>query len=169
MNDSVTLRAAINADLEACRAIYELEVREGTASFEIEPPDLDEMRRRHAAVEALGSVWLVAELGDRIGGYAYAGGYRPRPAYRYTLENSVYVARWARRRGLGQLLLERLVVETASRGFREMLAIIGDSANVASIELHATCGFRPVGTLEKVGYKFDRWLDTVLMQRPLAR
>jgi phosphinothricin acetyltransferase len=169
MNETVTLRAATEADLEACRAIYELEVREGTASFEIEPPDLDEMRRRHAAVVALGSVWLVAELGDGIGGYAYAGAYRPRPAYRHTLENSVYVARWARRRGLGQLLLERLIVETASRGFREMLAIIGDSANLASIELHATCGFRPVGTLEKVGYKFDRWLDTVLMQRPLAR
>ncbi len=169
MNDSVTLRAATAADLEACRAIYALEVREGTASFELEPPDLDEIVRRHAAVVALGSVWLVAELDEGIAGYAYAGAYRPRPAYRHTLENSVYVARWARRRGLGHLLLERLVIETASRGFREMLAIIGDSANRASIELHATCGFRPVGTLANVGYKFDRWLDTVLMQRPLAR
>jgi phosphinothricin acetyltransferase len=169
MNESVILRHAAEADLEACRAIYALEVREGTASFELEPPDLDEIRRRHAAVLEMGSVWLVAELDDGIGGYAYAGAYRPRPAYRHTVENSVYVARWARRRGLGRLMLERLVLETASRGFREMLAIIGDSANRASIDLHATCGFRPVGTLENVGFKFGRWLDTVLMQRALAR
>ena len=168
MSDTVVIRPALPDELEACRAIYEREVREGTASFEIEPPDLEEIRRRHAAVLGIGSVWLVAELPDGIGGYAYAGAYRPRPAYRHTLENSVYVARWARRRGLGQLLLERLILETASCGFREMVAIIGDSDNRASIELHRLCGFRYVGTLEKVGHKFGRWLDTVLMQRTLA-
>ena len=163
------LRHATPADLDACRAIYALEVAEGTASFELEPPDLAEIRRRHAAVVAAGSVWLVAELDGGIGGYAYAGAYRPRPAYRHTLENSVYVARDARGHGLGRLLLDRLVLETAAKGFREMVAVIGDSANAASIGLHAACGFRHVGTLENVGFKFGRWLDTVLMQRGLAR
>lgn len=169
MPAAIHLRHATAADLDACRAIYALEVAEGTASFELEPPDLEEIRRRHAAVVAAGSVWLVAELDAGIGGYAYAGAYRPRRAYRHTLENSVYVARWARGQGLGRLLLDRLVLETASLGFREMVAVIGDSANTASIGLHAACGFRPVGTLENVGFKFGRWLDTVLMQRGLAR
>ena len=169
MSEAVVLRPAMEADLDGCRAIYALEVAEGTASFELDGPDLGEMRRRHAAVTALGSVWLVAELADGIGGFAYAGAYRPRPAYRHTLENSVYVARRARGRGLGQMLLQRLIDETTERGFREMIAIIGDSGNHASIRLHERCGFARVGTLEQVGYKFGRWLDTVLMQRHLAR
>jgi L-amino acid N-acyltransferase YncA len=162
------LRHATTADLDACRAIYAPEVLEGTASFELEPPDLAEIARRHEAVLAVGSVWLVAESDGQIAGYAYAGAYRQRPAYRHTLEDSVYVARWARRQGLGRLLLERLVLETASRGFREMVGIIGDSANTASIALHLECGFHQVGTLERVGWKFGRWLDTVLTQRRLA-
>jgi L-amino acid N-acyltransferase YncA len=162
------IRDAEEEDLEACRAIYALEVLEGTASFELEPPDLEELRRRHAAVLALGSVWLVAELDGEVLGYAYAGTYRPRPAYRHTLESTVYVARAARGRGLGRMLLERLIAEAAARGFRQMVAIIGDSANVASIELHRRCGFRHVGTLEAVGFKHGRWLDTVIMQYPLG-
>ncbi len=162
------LRHATTADLDACRAIYAPEVLEGTASFELAPPDLAEIVRRHEAVLAIGSVWLVAECDGAIAGYAYAGAYRPRPAYRHTLEDSVYVVRWARGHGLGRLLLERLILETASRGFREMIGIIGDSANTASIALHLGCGFRHVGTLERVGWKFDRWLDTVLTQRRLT-
>jgi L-amino acid N-acyltransferase YncA len=165
----VVIRHATPGDLDACRDIYALEVLEGTASFELEPPDLEEMRRRHEAVMAIGSAWLVAETEGEVAAFAYAGAYRARPAYRFTLEDSVYVARWARGQGLGRLLLDRLVVETASRGFREMIGIIGDSANTASIALHLACGFRHVGTLEKVGRKFDRWLDTVLTQRELAR
>lgn len=166
---TVTLRHADVADLDACRAIYATEVLEGTASFELEPPDLTEIARRHHAVLATGSVWLVAASAGEIAGYAYATAYRPRPAYRHTLEDSVYVARWARGQGVGRRLLERLILETARRGFRELIAIIGDSANTASIALHGSCGFHPVGTLERVGWKFDRWLDTVLMQRRLAR
>jgi phosphinothricin acetyltransferase len=162
------IRDATDADLEACRAIYALEVLEGTASFEIEPPDLAELRRRHAAVLALGSVWLVAERDGAVLGYAHAGRYRPRPAYRHTLESTVYVAREARGRGVGRLLLDRLVAATTARGFRQMVAIIGDSANAASIRLHHAAGFRHVGTLEGVGRKHGRWLDTVLMQRPLG-
>jgi L-amino acid N-acyltransferase YncA len=165
----VVIRHATLEDLDACRAIYAPEVLEGTASFEFEPPDLEEMRRRFDAVQAIGSVWLVARSEGEVAGYAYAGAYRARPAYRLTLEDSVYVARWARGQGLGRLLLERLVLETASRGFREMVGIIGDSANTASVALHLACGFRHIGTLEKVGRKFDRWLDTVLTQRELAR
>jgi phosphinothricin acetyltransferase len=162
------IRHAEDEDLDACRAIYALEVLEGTASFELEPPDLEEMRRRHAAVLALGSVWLVVEIDGEVQGYAYAGTYRPRPAYRHTLESTVYVARAARGHGIGRLLLDRLVAETAARGFRQMVAIIGDSANLASIALHRSSGFRYVGTLEGVGHKLGRWLDTVLMQRPLG-
>jgi phosphinothricin acetyltransferase len=163
------IRDALDADLEACRAIYALEVLEGTASFELEPPDLTEMRRRHGAVLALGSVWLIADLDGAVGGYGYAATYRSRPAYRHTLESTVYVARVARGLGIGRRLLERLVAETTARGFRQMVAIIGDSGNSASIALHRACGFRHVGTLEGVGHKLGRWLDTVLMQRPLAR
>lgn len=164
----VAIRHATPADLDACLAIYAPEVLEGTASFELEPPDLAEMRHRFDAVVGINSAWLVAEAEGEVAGYAYAGGYRARPAYRFTLEDSVYVARWARGQGLGRLLLDRLVLETASRGFRELIGIIGDSANTASIGLHLTCGFRHIGTLQKVGRKFDRWLDTVLTQRSLA-
>lgn len=163
------IRDAGAADLEACRAIYAPEVLHGTASFELEPPGLEEMRRRHAAVLALGAPWLVAELDGEVLGYAYAGSYRPRPAYRHTVESTVYIAAGARGRGLGRMLLERLIAEAAARGFREMVAIIGDSANHASIALHRCCGFRHVGTLGGVGRKHGRWLDTVIMQRALAR
>jgi L-amino acid N-acyltransferase YncA len=150
------------------REIYALEVREGTASFELEPPSLSEMTERFAAIEAAGLPYLVAALDDRIAGYAYAAPYRPRPAYRHTVEDSVYVARWARRQGVGRALLAALIERASARGMRQMVAIIGDSAHRASIELHARAGFRLVGTLENVGWKFGRWLDTVIMQRPLG-
>jgi L-amino acid N-acyltransferase YncA len=162
------VRPCTQEDLPQVREIYKLEVREGTASFELEPPSLAEMSARFAAIEAAGLPYLVVELDGRIAGYAYAGPYRPRPAYRHTVENSVYVARWARRRGVGRALLDAVIERTTAGGMRQMVAIIGDSAHVASIQLHAQAGFRLVGTLENVGWKFGRWLDTVIMQRGLG-
>ena len=168
MGPKPAVRSCTRDDLIEVCEIYALEVREGTASFELEPPDLAEMTARFAAIEAAGLPYLVAELDGRIAGYAYAGAYRPRPAYRYTVEDSVYVARWARRQGVGRALLEAVIERASAQGMRQMVAIIGDSAHAASIELHARAGFRLVGTLEHVGWKFGRWLDTVIMQRPLG-
>jgi phosphinothricin acetyltransferase len=162
-----TLRPAATVDLPAVRAIYAQEVRCGTASFELEPPDLAEMGRRHDRVRALGLPWTVAALPLGIAGFAYASSYRERPAYRFTVENSVYVADWARGQGIGRALLEAIVAEARAAGARQMVAVIGDSANLGSIALHRACGFTEVGVLRDVGRKFDRWLDTVLMQRAL--
>jgi L-amino acid N-acyltransferase YncA len=168
MNSKPGVRGCTHDDLAEVREIYALEVREGTASFELEPPTLAEMIARFAAIKAAGLPYLVAELEGQIAGYAYAAHYRPRPAYRYTVEDSVYVARWARRQGVGRALLAAVIERTSAQGMRQMVAIIGDSAHTASIELHARAGFRLVGTLEYVGWKFGRWLDTVIMQRPLG-
>ena len=161
------LRPAEPSDLPHVLAIYATEVRHGTASFELEPPDLDELARRHAKVRDLGLPWLVADGPGGIGGFAYATSYRERPAYRFTVEDSVYVAEWARGIGLGRALLEAVIAAAGSAGARQMVAIIGDSANLGSIGLHRACGFAEVGVLRDVGRKFDRWLDTVLMQRTL--
>ena len=168
MSPKPAVRSCTLGDLAAVREIYALEVREGTASFELEPPSLAEITARFAAIEAAGLPYLVAEVDAQIAGYAYASPYRPRPAYRYTVEDSVYVARWARRQGVGHALLEAVIERASAQGMRQMVAIIGDSAHTASIELHARAGFRLVGTLEHVGWKFGRWLDTVIMQRPLG-
>jgi phosphinothricin acetyltransferase len=126
------------------------------------------MARRQDALIAGGFPYLVAEDGGSVLGYAYAGPYRARPAYRFTVEDSVYIAPEAQRRGLGRLLLDRLIVESEARGYRQMIAIIGDSAQHASIALHTALGFRLIGTFEAVGFKFGRWLGTVLMQRALG-
>jgi L-amino acid N-acyltransferase YncA len=162
------IRPAEPADLADVQAIYAVEVLEGTASFELEPPDRAELLARLGAVRQARLPWLVLESEGRVRAYAYAALYRTRPAYRHTAEDSVYVARDARGRGFGRMLLERLIGECGTAGYRELVAIIGDSANVGSIRLHAACGFRHVGTLENVGLKFGRWLDTVLMQRSLG-
>ena len=168
MSPSPPVRPCTQGDLPEVREIYALEVREGTASFELEPPSLAEMTARFAAIEAAGLPYLVAEVDGRIGGYAYASPYRPRPAYRYTVEDSVYVARFARRQGVGRALLAAVIERATVRDIRQMVAIVGDSAHLASIELHRRAGFRLVGTLENVGWKFGRWLDTVSMQRDLG-
>lgn len=162
------IRGCRRSDLETVRELYAREVLEGTASFEIEPPDLAEMTARWQAIGDAGLPYLIAELDGRLAGFAYAGRYRSRPGYRYTCEDSVYVARWARRRGVGQGLLEAVIAAATARGMRQMVAIIGDSAHVASIALHQRAGFRTVGVLENVGLKFQRWLDTVIMQRALG-
>ena len=143
-------------------------MRHGTASFELDPPDEAEMARRQRALLDAGYPYLVAEADGSVLGYAYAGPYRARPAYRFSVENSVYVAPQAHRRGTGRALLARLITESEARGYRLMIAVIGDSAQVASIALHRALGFKLVGAFEGVGYKFDRWLDTVLMQRALG-
>jgi len=163
------IRPAQPRDLAVITAIYDDAVRHGTASFELDPPDQAEMARRYESLRAGGYPYLVAELEGDIVGYAYAGPYRARPAYRWSIEDSIYVARQAQRRGIGRALLARLVAEAEAGGFRQMLAVIGDSANTGSVELHRVAGFRLVGTFENVGFKFGRWLDTVLMQRELGR
>ena len=168
MKPGPAVRDCTRADLPEVREIYALEVREGTASFELEPPSLAEMTARFAAIEAAGLPYLVAELDGLVAGYAYASPYRPRPAYRYTVEDSVYVARFARRQGIGRALLDAVIERATAQGLRQMVAIVGDSAHLASVELHRRAGFRVVGTLERVGWKFGRWLDTVIMQRPLG-
>ena len=162
------IRPATGNDIAAIAAIYARHVRDGTASFEIEPPSEEEMRRRHAALLARGYPYLAAEAGGEVLGYAYAGPYRPRLAYRDTVENSVYLRPEAAGRGLGTRLLDALIAACAARGFRQMVAVVGDSANLASIRLHERLGFRPVGVLRSVGYKHGRWLDTVLLQRALG-
>ena len=162
------VRAATQADLDAIAAIYAHHVRTGTASFEIEPPDAAEMARRRAEVVDRGLPYLVAAAGAEVVGYAYAAPYRPRPAYRFTVEDSVYVSADCARQGIGAMLLKALVSASERAGARQMIAVIGDSANVASIRLHAAAGFSHVGSLASVGWKFDRWLDVVVMQRALG-
>jgi phosphinothricin acetyltransferase len=164
----LVIRAATAADIPAITAIYDHAVRHGTASFELDPPDAAEMARRRQVLVDGGFPYLVAEADGAVAGYAYAGPYRPRPAYRWSVEDSVYVAPARQRRGVGRTLLDRLVAEAEARGFRQMIAVIGDSAQTPSIELHRAAGFRLIGTVESVGHKFGRWLDTVLMQRPLG-
>jgi len=165
---SVALRAARERDAPALAALYAPHVRAGTATFEIDPPDAEEMLRRWWDVTARGLPYLVAEAEGQIVGYAYAGPYRPRPAYRFTVEDSIYVDAAVQGHGVGRALLARLIDETARTGARQMIAVIGDSGNQASIGLHAALGFRHVGVLDSVGNKFARWLDVVFMQRALG-
>jgi L-amino acid N-acyltransferase YncA len=166
---SLTIRPATPADIAAITRIYAHAVRHGTASFELEPPDEAEMARRQRTLAESGYPYLAAEIDGTVAGYAYAGPYRARPAYRFSVENSIYVAPQMHRRGVGRALLDRLIAECEQRGYRLMIAVIGDSAQAPSIELHRAAGFRLVGAFEGVGYKFDRWLDTVLMQRALGK
>ena len=167
MSHGVMLRPAGPADLDAIRAIYEPEVLHGTATFELDPPDAAEFARRLGKVRAAGLPWLVAELEGSVLGFAYAGAYRERPAYRFTVEDSIYLAPRLRGLGVGRRLLEALVAQARAASMRRMVAVIGDSANHASIGLHRACGFAHVGTLVDVGYKNGQWLDTVLMQKAL--
>jgi L-amino acid N-acyltransferase YncA len=165
---SLDIRPADEADLPIITAIYEHAVRHGTATFELTPPDLAEMARRYRALLDGGFPYFAAELDGRVVGYAYAGAYRPRPAYRFTVENSIYLEPAIHRRGIGLQLLRRLIIECEARGHRQMIAVIGDSANAGSIGVHTKCGFKLIGTHPNVGLKFGRWLDTVMMQRSLG-
>jgi L-amino acid N-acyltransferase YncA len=165
---SLLVRPSHPADLVAIQAIYAQAVLHGTGTFELDPPPLDEMARRRDEVLARGLPWLVAEADGAVLGYAYAAPFRPRPAYRYSLEDSIYLAPQAQGRGIGRLLLAELLARCQAHGARQMLAVIGDSGNEASVALHRALGFRPAGTLASVGWKFGRWLDVVLMQRALG-
>lgn len=168
MSLPIQFRAAAPADLPAIQAIYAHHVLHGLASFEIEPPTVAQMRHRLESATAAGFPYLVATDNGTVRGYAYASVYRARPGYRYTVEDSVYVDAAAVGRGIGRQLLTRLIDECERRGYRQMLAVIGDSANLASIGLHRACGFIHSGTLRSVGFKFGRWIDSVLMQRELG-
>ena len=162
------LRDAAPADLAAIQAIYAHHVSIGLATFEEVPPPLDEMRRRYDDVKARGLPYLTAELGGQVAGYGYCTLYRARSAYRYALEDSIYVRQDMVGRGIGRLLLAELVRRCEGLGYRQMIAVIGDSANAASIGVHASQGFLRVGTLRSSGFKLGRWVDSVLMQRALG-
>jgi len=161
------VRNSREEDMPKIHAIYGFHVLHGLASFEEEPPSVDELNRRRADVLDRGLPYLVAEMGGSVLGYSYAAPYRSRPAYRFTVENSVYVDHNLCRRGVGYLLLCALITRCIERECRQMIAVIGDRENVASIALHERLGFIRVGTLCAVGFKFGRWVDSVLMQRAL--
>ncbi|MCW5574993.1 MAG: N-acetyltransferase [Burkholderiales bacterium] len=168
MDIGIRVRPAETADMMRVQAIYARHVLHGTASFEEIPPDLAEMQRRRDAVLAAGLPYLVAERDGAVIGYAYAGRYRSRSAYRHTAEDSVYLDPVAVGLGAGRALLSAVIERSAAAGYRELVAIIGDSGNSASVGLHRRLGFREVGTLRNVGLKFGRWLDTVIMQYTIA-
>jgi L-amino acid N-acyltransferase YncA len=165
---ALLLRPSIDADLPHITAIYSHAVRHSTGTFELDPPDLAEMTQRRAAVLEKSCPWLVAEQAGTVLGYAYAQPFRPRKAYRFTLENSIYLHHDARGQGLGRLLLAELLTRCEAQGARQMLAVIGDSANAASVALHRSQGFAHVGTFKDVGHKLGQWRDVVLMQRMLG-
>jgi L-amino acid N-acyltransferase YncA len=168
MQEAVFLREARAGDGTALQAIYGHHVLHGFGSFEEAPPAVEEMERRRAAVQDEGLPYLVAEAEARVVGFAYAGRYRPRSAYRFTVEDSVYVAPEASGRGIGGRLLAEVIARAEALGLRQMIAVIGDSANLGSIRLHERLGFSRAGLFTAVGWKRERWLDSVLMQRPLG-
>ena len=165
---TLAIRPARTSDIPAITSIYAHAVAHGTASFELTAPDETEMRKRMQALLDGKFPYIVAEIDGALAGYAYASLYRTRPAYRFTVEDSVYVAPEMHRRGIGKVLLERLIEACTALGFRQMIAVIGDSNQAASIGVHRACGFEDAGNLRAIGWKFGRWLDTPLMQRALG-
>jgi len=168
MPTSLVVRDARDDDMPAIRAIYAHHVQTGLGSFEETPPDVAEMLRRRAVIIDDKLPYLAAEVDGRLAGYAYAGRFRPRSAYRYSVEDSIYVAPEAGRRGVGKALLAELIERCTRAGYRQMIAVIGDSANHGSIRLHAAAGFVQAAHLHAIGFKFGRWVDSVMMQRPLG-
>ncbi len=164
----IVLRDAVDGDLPAIQAIYAHHVMHGLGSFEEVPPSLEEMTRRFRELREKGLPYLVATRGPKLLGYAYAGVFRPRSAYRYACEDSIYVAQDAVGQGVGKLMLAELIRRCTALGFRQMVAVIGDSANHGSIGVHRALGFAHAGNLESVGFKFGRWVDSVFMQLPLG-
>ncbi|HJQ55940.1 MAG TPA: GNAT family N-acetyltransferase [Vineibacter sp.] len=168
MSSALQIRESRDDDIAAITRIYGFHVLHGLASFEEQAPSEAEMARRRADVLAKGYPYIAAERDGKLVGYAYASAYRPRPAYRFAVENSIYIDQEDRCGGVGSALLPALIVRCTAGGYRQMIAIIGDSANAASIGLHAKFGFRMIGTIASVGWKHGRWVDSVLMQRALG-
>ena len=166
---ALLIRPSTAADLPAIAAVYGWNVLHGTGTFELEEPDEGEMARRRDDVLSKGLPWLVAERDGVVLGYAYANHFRPRKAYRFCLEDSVYLAADAQGQGLGRLLLAELMARCEAAGARQMLAVIGDSANLASIGVHRTLGFEHIGVMKAAGWKFDQWRDVVIMQKALGQ
>ena len=168
-SSTLTLRDSTPADVAACADIYREAVRNGTGTFELDEPDDVEMGKRRDAILAQELPWLVAERGAEVLGYAYANQFRPRRAYRFCVEDSIYLAPAARGQGAGKLLLAELIARCEALGIRQMLAVIGDAENLGSIAVHRSCGFEDGGILKAAGWKFERWLDVVMMQRRLGQ
>ena len=164
----IIIRDARDEDMLTIQEIYAFQVLHGVSSWEEEPPSLEEIILRRDAVTQAGYPYRVAVRGDEVVGYSYASAYRPRPGYRYTVENSIYVADAVQRVGLGKRLLEDLIVTCTEMNFRQMIAVVGDSENIMSIDFHKKMGFQQVGIIKSIGYKFDRWMDSVLLQLQLG-
>ncbi len=162
------IRPSRDEDVAAITAIYAHHVLTGTGTFEIEPPTEADMANRRADVLAKGLPYLVVEDGGRVIGFAYCNWFKPRPAYRFSAEDSIYMASDAHRKGLGKALLAELCTRAERAGVRKLLAVIGDSANTGSVGVHTALGFSHVGVLKSCGWKFDRWLDVVMMEKPLG-
>ena len=162
------IRPSTDADLPAITAIYAHHVLTGTGTFEVDPPSLDDMRARRADVLSKGLPWLVAVDDGNVIGYAYCNWFKPRPAYRFSAEDSIYLSPEAAGKGVGRTLLAELMAQSQRAGVRKLIAVIGDSANAGSIAVHASAGFQPVGVLKSCGWKFDKWLDVVLMDKFLG-
>ncbi|MBI2751497.1 MAG: N-acetyltransferase [Burkholderiales bacterium] len=162
------IRPSTDADIAAITAIYAHHVLHGTGTFETTPPTVEDMTGRRADVLSKGLPYLVVEDASGVLGFAYCNWFKPRPAYRYSAEDSIYLAPSAHGKGLGRLLLEELMAQAERAGVRKLIAVIGDSANQGSVGVHKVCGFQPVGVLANCGWKFDRWLDVVLMDRVIG-
>jgi L-amino acid N-acyltransferase YncA len=163
-----TIRPSQDDDIPAITAIYAHHVLHSTATFEVEPPSTQDMVTRRAEVLSRGLPWLVLEEAGQVQGYAYCNWFKPRPAYRYSAENSIYLAHGAGGRGLGRQLLAELMTQAEAAGIRKLIAVIGDSGNAGSIAVHRGAGFQQVGTIRSCGWKFERWLDIVLMEKSLG-
>ena len=164
----IKIRPSADADIAAITAIYTHHVLHGTGTFETSPPSEADMAARRADVLSKGLPYLVVEDADAVLGFAYCNWFKPRPAYRFSAEDSIYLAPAAHGKGLGRLLLEELMAQAERAGVRKLIAVIGDSANAGSVGVHKACGFQPVGVLANCGWKFDRWLDVVLMDRVIG-
>jgi L-amino acid N-acyltransferase YncA len=162
------IRPSTDADLPAITAIYGHHVLTGTGTFEVDAPSLDDMRARRADVLAKGLPWLVAVLNGQVIGYAYCNWFKPRPAYRYSAEDSIYLSPEVAGKGIGRTLLAELMAQAQRAGVRKLIAVIGDSANAGSIAVHKAAGFQPIGVLTSCGWKFNKWLDVVMMDKALG-
>ena len=163
-----TIRPSRDDDIDAITLIYAHHVLHGTGTFEVDPPSVQDMRARRAEVLARGLPWLIAESDNQVSGFAYCNWFKPRPAYRFSAEDSIYLAPHANGQGLGRALLAELTTQAERAGVRKLIAVIGDSGNTGSIGVHRALGFQHVGVLASCGWKLDRWLDVVLMERSLG-